>query len=281
MDQIQLVAVEHAPVERAPHAPNTPTARPAPADAPALEVRWARHLDEVRQAQRLRYSVFAQEMGAQLPPARPGQEGLDIDEFDDYCEHLLVTTSSTQEAARRVVGTYRVMLPQAAARAGRYYTESEFDLKALRPMRARMAELGRSCIAPQWRTGGVILMLWGHLARFLHANRVHHAIGCASIPMADGGHNAARLWEEIRHQHLTAPSLRVTPHVPLPVEHLGHLGGREQPADWPALIKGYVRCGAKVMGPPAWDPDFGTADLPILLDLEGMSASYRRRLLQG
>ena len=270
MEQIQL-------------APNlnrriTPHATPARGD---LQVRWARHLDEVRQAQRLRHEVFAQELGADLSSRSPDGADLDIDDFDDYCEHLLVSTVTTDEAAERVVGTYRVMLPQAAVRAGRYYTESEFDLEALLPLRPNMAELGRSCIAPAWRTGGVIMMLWSHLAKFLFANQVHHAIGCASISMADGGHNAARLWEELRHGHLTDLQRRVAPHVPLPVERLLQSTRRDQPAEWPALIKGYVKCGAKVMGPPAWDPDFGTADLPILLDMVGMSDSYRRRLLRN
>lgn len=241
--------------------------------APNLRVYWARHLDDVQAAQRLRYAVFAQEMGAKIPHEPGGTAGLDVDSFDAHCEHLIVTTAPTSDDSPEVVGTYRVLLPQAAVRAGGYYTESEFDLEALAALRPHMAELGRSCIAAPWRTGGVIMMLWSHLVRFLLANGARHAIGCASVPMADGGRTATRLWREIEQQHLSSPTHRVRPHVALPVDQLDSQG----PAEWPPLVKGYLRCGAKVMGPPAWDPDFGTADLPMLLDFEKMPASYRKR----
>jgi putative hemolysin len=74
-----------------------------------LSVRWARHLDEVRAAQRLRHTVFAGEMGARL---RSPIAGHDVDLFDDFCEHLLVTPVDSDE----VVGTYRVLTPAQARR---------------------------------------------------------------------------------------------------------------------------------------------------------------------
>jgi putative hemolysin len=49
--------------------------------------------------------------------------------------------------------------------------------------------------------------------------------------------------------------------------------------DPPPLIKGYLRCGAQVLGAPAWDPGFGVADLPMLLDLARLPAAYRQRFL--
>ena len=246
----------------------------APARQRELKVRWARHLDEVRAAQRLRHEVFMLEGGAQA--TGPGAEqGLDIDEFDAVCEHLLVSLEATDEAAEQVVGTYRVLLPDSARRMGRYYTETEFDIRALDALRATMAELGRSCIAGPWRTGGVILMLWSHLLRFLMANGVQQAIGCASVGMADGGANAARLWRDLQTQHLAHEAHRVVPHIPLPV----HLLPQEGPSESPPLVKGYLKCGAKVLGAPAWDSDFGCADLPMMLDIAGMAPAYRKRFL--
>ena len=103
----------------------------------ALSVSWARHQDEVREAQRLRYQVFALEMGASLPQTVSGH---DIDLFDDYCEHLLVRDADS----RQVIGTYRVLTPAQARRAGRTYSDTEFDLTALFGLRERMVELGRS-----------------------------------------------------------------------------------------------------------------------------------------
>ena len=127
-------------------------ARPA-VDAAGIQVGWARHQDEVRAAQRLRYEVFAGEMGARLSTPVAGH---DIDLFDDFCEHLLVR----DEATREVIGTYRVLTPAQARRVGSTYSDTEFDLTRLRDLRERMVELGRSCVHPDHRQGGVIMALW-------------------------------------------------------------------------------------------------------------------------
>jgi putative hemolysin len=106
-------------------------------------------------------------------------------------------------------------------------------------------------------------------------NRLSAMIGCASVPMHDGGHAAASLWERLRHGHLVPPQRRVVPHLPLPVDRLDR--GRE--VDAPPLVKGYLRCGARLLGAPAWDPDFNVADLPMMLDLDDVPTAYRARFL--
>lgn len=256
-------------------APHHATALAAQSDVragEALRVAWVRHQEELQAAQRLRHQVFHEEWSAN---AKPDSEGLDVDSFDAHCEHLIVTVGGGSDLPAQVVGTYRVLLPDAARRAGGYYTETEFDLSQLQALRPSMAELGRSCIAAPWRTGGVILMMWTHLIRFLHANGIRQAIGCASVPMPDGGANAARLWQELRRANLAPEPLRVTPRVALPVDLLPTAGD----AEWPPLVRGYVKIGAQVLGPPAWDSTFGCADLPMMLDLASMPPVYRRRFL--
>ena len=248
---------------------------PMDVGAPRLEAVWARHQDEVRAAQRLRYDVFAGEMGAQLAPWPGAPAGHDVDRFDDACEHLIARTVETAHAPSQVVGTYRLLTPTAAQRMGQLYSDDEFDLSRLNALRPRLAELGRSCVAPDWRTGGAILMLWSSLAQFMVRNGLEVVIGCASIPMRDGGHSAASLWQQLRHSHLADDKLRVTPRLALPVDDLrGDL-----PVEAPPLIKGYLKCGGQVLGAPAWDPDFGTADLPMMLDMARMPGAYRRRFL--
>jgi len=163
--------------------------------APAtIQVSWARHQDEVREAQRLRYQVFAVEMGARLDCKIPGH---DIDFFDDYCEHRLVRDEATQE----VIGTYRALTPIQAKRAGSTYSDLEFDLTRLRSLRSRMVELGRSCVHAEHRQGAVILALWGALAQFMSRNQLDTMIGCASIPMqhsgTPNGHAAASIWRPL------------------------------------------------------------------------------------
>jgi len=248
-----------------------PPARPAAAEPPpGLAVRWARHQDEVRAAQRLRHAVFAGEMGARLSTPLPGH---DIDLFDDFCEHLLVC----HEASGQVVGTYRVLTPTQARRVGGFYSDTEFDLTRLRGLRSRMVELGRSCVHPQHRQGGVIVALWAALAAFMHDNRLDTMIGCASIPMgchgAASGDAAASIWRQVAATHLAPIEYRVQPRLPLPVERLDDSLDVEPPA----LVRGYLRLGARVLGPPAWDPDFNTADLPMLLRIGDLPARYRRQ----
>lgn len=237
-----------------------------------IVVAWARHQDEVRQAQQLRYQVFAGEMGARLNTPLAGH---DIDLFDAYCEHLLVRDQDTQE----VIGTYRVLTPAQARRVGSTYSDTEFDLTRLRGIRARMVELGRSCVHPDHRHGGVILALWGALAEFMVRNQLDTMIGCASIPMQHdgvaGGHAAASIWRQLSGTHLAPIEFHVQPRLALPVDELDSTLDIEPPA----LIKGYLRLGAKVLGAPAWDPDFNTADLPMLMRIADLPPRYRKHFL--
>ncbi len=237
-----------------------------------VSVSWARHQDEVRQAQRLRYDVFAGEMGARLDTCVPAH---DVDLFDDFCEHLLVRDSGTRE----VIGTYRVLTPAQARRAGSTYSDTEFDLTRLRSLRERMVELGRSCVHRDHRQGAVIMALWGALAGFMVRNRLDTMIGCASIPMLHegvvSGDAAASIWNQLSQTHLAPIEVQVRPRLPLPVDRLDGTLDVEPPA----LIRGYLRLGAKVLGAPAWDPDFNTADLPMLMRIGDLPPRYRKHFL--
>ena len=102
-------------------------------DDSQFEVYWADCEDDVRDAQRLRYQVFAQEMRARLTPPVGIAAGLDADRFDAYCDHVLVRLATLPGAAPgMLVGTYRVLAPGAARRAGGFYTDTEFDLAPLK-----------------------------------------------------------------------------------------------------------------------------------------------------
>jgi putative hemolysin len=246
-------------------------ATPAP-QRNGIEVSWAHHQDEVRAAQRLRYDVFAGEMGARLNTPLAGH---DVDLFDNFCEHLLVR----DQASGQVIGTYRVLTPTQAKRVGSFYSDTEFDLTRLRSLRERMVELGRSCVHPDHRHGGVIMALWGALAEFMVRNQLDTMIGCASVPMLHNGivsgDAAASIWRQVEATHLAPIEYHVRPRLPLPIEQLDATLDVEPPA----LIKGYLRLGAKVLGAPAWDPDFNTADLPMLMRIADLPARYRKHFL--
>jgi putative hemolysin len=272
MNELPIPTLPLSPVSR----PRGSLHRPPPMVAApvrgAISVSWARHQDEVRQAQRLRFDVFSGEMGARLDIWLPGH---DIDLFDAYCEHLLVRECDSGA----VIGTYRVLPPAQARRAGSTYSDTEFDLRNLQALRPRMVELGRSCVHPAHRHGGVILALWGALAEFMARNGLDTMIGCASIPMLHhgvvSGDVAASIWRQVQASSLADPQFQVTPLLALPVERLDGTLAVEPPA----LIKGYLRLGAKVLGAPAWDPDFNSADLPMLMRIDDLPARYRKHFL--
>lgn len=231
-------------------------------------VGYARTPREVLEAQKLRYNVFADEMGARLAS---DDRDIDVDRFDEFCDHLLVRDAETGE----VVGTYRILSPEGARRAGGHYSESEFDLARLAHVLPRLVEAGRSCIHPDYRSGAVIALLWSGLARYMNTHGYEFLAGCASIPMHDGGHAAAAIYRRMRADHISPAEYRVTPRCPLPLEALG----TEGPVVVPPLVKGYLRLGAWIAGAPAWDPDFNTADLFVLLPMAQMSVRYARHYL--
>lgn len=249
--------------------------RTASRSAPSLRVSWAQSEEEVREAQALRFQVFAVEMGARL--ASSASQGLDVDVFDGYCEHLLVRVEDENGEPGPVVGTYRVLTPTAARRAGGFYSETEFDLTRLRGMRSQLVEVGRSCVHADHRSGGAILALWGALAEFMGRNKLSTMIGCASVGMRDGGHFAASLWRQLAAQHLAPIDCRVRPRLPLPIHSLR----QDLMVEPPALIRGYMRCGAQLMGEPAWDPDFNVADLPLLLRVSDLPGRFKRLFEQA
>ena len=242
----------------------------APRGEPRLSVALACDPGEVELAQRLRYKVFAEELGARITC----NERLDRDEFDDWCDHLIVRDDDRD----RAIGTYRILPPHRARALGRLYTEGEFDISRLAHLRPTMIEVGRACVHRDYRSGTVLMMLWAGLAHYMKSNGYRHLIGCASVPLADGGRQAARLRDELLPLAVDAEH-RVFPHLPFPHARLA----RAATLEVPPLIKGYLRLGARVCGEPAWDPDFNSADFMMWLALDQLAPRYARHfdLLAG
>ena len=247
------------------HVVAKPTTKPK---RPAFQITWASTPNEIKEAQRLRFKVFAEEMGANLAQ---NSEGLDVDEFDAYCDHLLIRDQETL----KVVGTYRVLPPHKAQEIGRLYSDSEFDLTRLNHLRPKMVELGRSCVHADYRSGAVIMALWSGLAQYMQKHNYEIMLGCASIPMADGGHFAASLYNSLSEEQMAPTENHAFPRLPLPLDKLN--GGLD--VEPPPLIKGYLKLGAKICSAPAWDPDFNTADLLTMLRLSEINPRYAKHFL--
>jgi putative hemolysin len=238
------------------------------ADAPGYSLLVARDSAEVLAAQRLRHEVFAGEMGATLHTSVPG---LDVDDFDEHCDHLVVR----DDRDGQIVGTYRMLPPERAAEAGGLYSETEFDLSALDPIRPAVVETGRSCVHPDHRNGAVVSLVWAGIARYMLLSGHSWLVGCASVPLADGGSFAAGVWDQVHAKHYAPEEYRVHPCNPWDVDAVQ----RPAKAALPPLLKGYLRLGAWVCGRPALDADFGVADLFILLSMERVDQRYLKFFL--
>lgn len=232
-----------------------------------LTTRATRDPEMVEAAQRLRYRVFSEEYGADLGANTPG---IDADHYDAYCDHLVVIDESTGD----LVATTRILHQAKAREAGGFYSETEFDLDQLTRLDGDIAEVGRTCVHPDYRSGAVISLLWAGIAEYLVTRDVDYLIGCASIGMSDGGSKAWRIARTLQREHLADPVYRVTPKRALP--HLTQSAFEDRPVEIPPLIRAYMRLGAKVCGEPCWDPDFRCADLLVVLAVSNLADRYSR-----
>jgi putative hemolysin len=246
-----------------------------PEDSGRYSLIVTREGEYVRAAQRLRHDVFAIEQGARLAPGAAAEEGRDEDSFDAYCDHLMVRDDTDDS----IVGTYRMLSPEGAAAAGGLYTDTEFDLSALDPLRPRLVEVGRSCVHPDHRTGTVLSLVWAGMWRYLILTGHRWLIGCASVPLTPAGGLPGSVWSLVERKHQAPPERRVVPHRPAPIDPDGLGDVRRARLETPPLLRGYLRLGAEICGPPALDPDFGVADLPIVLDHTAIDPRWRRHLL--
>lgn len=185
--------------------------------------------------------------------------------------------ASTVTATTPVATTCRCAIPGARARElGSFYADGEFDLTRLQHLRDETVEIGRSCVHPDYRSGTTIARLWSGLVVHTLQHDCRYMMGCASLSMADGGQYAASVYLRLMLTALSPTEYRVFPRCALPVDALAH----DSKASPPPLVKGYIRVGAYVCGAPAWDSDFNTADLLMLLPMSRMDARYARHLLK-
>ncbi|MGB9032866.1 MAG: GNAT family N-acyltransferase [Acidobacteriaceae bacterium] len=233
------------------------------------EIRLAETLAERESACRLRFKVFNIELGEGLESSF--KTGLDQDQFDLFCDHLIVEDRSRRE----VVGTYRMQSGTTAAQKLGYYSEQEFDFSPYEPIRSQVLELGRASIAREHRTSEVLTLLWRGIAQYARFYSLRYLIGCSSLNSRDPREG----WSMYR--QLTAfrapEPFRTRPASSwkLPAE----AADVQDEVKVPKLLKTYIAVGARICGAPAWDREFGTIDFLTLLDLAQLSPAARHRFL--
>lgn len=241
-----------------------------------FEVKIASEPGEIEEAQRLRFQVFNLELNKGLKSSY--DRGLDADEFDPFCDHLIVRELQGGD----VVGTYRLLRGSQARQHIGFYSEKEFDLTRIKRLDGELLELGRSCARKDFRDRALIPLMWEAIIEQARKYRVRYLFGCGSLYTTDVA-EVSTMFALLKSEYYAPDSLRVSPVEKCRFEGLLERGeGAYEPALFqklPSLIKGYLRIGAQVAGPPALDAEFGTADFFLLLDFASLKGEeYLKRL---
>jgi len=224
----------------------------------------------IKEAQALRFRVFGKEMGAKL---KTESEGLDYDEVDSYCDHLIVYDN----AEKKIVGYTRLLNQDQAECLGRFYSQSEFHLDQVLALPGRFLEIGRTCVDPDYRGSTVLTTLWSSLVQYALEGQFNYLIGCASITPGPNGFAVTEVYRNIDAKNIAPSSLQVTPSIAVPDE----LRCERDESGIPPLLKAYFRFGATVCGEPCWDEDFNCMDLFMLLPLNQLQARYSKHYMRN
>jgi len=229
-----------------------------------LECFIAQTDEMIIEAQKLRYHIFAEEMGAQL---QSGADKLDHDEYDPYCDHLIVFDRVHQ----KIAGYTRLLPQHQAERLGRFYSQSEFDLGQILQLPGKFLEIGRTCVHPEYRGGIVLSALWSYLMQqYVQKGGFNYLMGCASIPAGPHGFSVDAVYRSIAPNNFSPENVQARPLHPVPE----NLRNAQDECGIPPLLKAYLRFGVWVCGQPSYDPDFNVMDLFILLPINGIPERY-------
>lgn len=227
--------------------------------------------DELKSAFRLRYDCFFDD----------GKNKLDIDLYDSVCDHLIIIDSKTGAVA----GTYRM---NNSSNLQDFYSQTEFDLKSFVLPYSNFLELGRACIAPKYRTGVVISLLWKGIYFYMRHMKANLLFGCASIKDISP-RQAALVYKYFEQIGALSPKYKIKPHlsykIPLFDDYLSNFSEilseqqiQEAEGLIPSLLKTYLKVGAEIAGEPAYDPEMNTMDYLTCLKVENLAQRYEKRL---
>ncbi|MGE5305658.1 MAG: GNAT family N-acetyltransferase [Alphaproteobacteria bacterium] len=238
-----------------------------------LEITITTDKNAIRQAQKLRFDVFNLEMNKGLRASY--ERGLDSDDFDPLCDHVIVRDLESRE----VVGTYRLLLGAQAKQKIGFYSEREFNLDNIKRLDGELLELGRSCARKDFRDRALVPLMWEAIAQYVQEHQVRYLFGCASLYTTDVAEVSA-CFSFLKQKYYAANTFRVEPLEECRFDGVSDHEVIDEQATFlrlPSLIKGYLRLGALVCGPPALDREFGTADFLLVLDIHKLSSEYLRR----
>lgn len=239
-------------------------------------VRLAETESDLRRAQALRWHCFFGGEGG----AGDGAEGLDRDEFDPICRHVLVE----DQASGQLAACFR-MLSVTGAGIADSYSARVYGLEALADFAGPMLEIGRFCIRPGLRDPNIMRLAWGALARHVEAEGVALLFGCSSFAGIDPAPHLDA-FALLRARHL-APA-RWRPGVKSPEifafadvlrDWVMDMSGAR--AEMPPLLRSYLLMGGWVSDHAVIDRQLDTLHVFTAVEVRGVTPSRQRLLRDG
>lgn len=249
-----------------------------------LETRLAGTEAEIIAAQKLRFRVFYEGMGA-VPDPEFTEQKRDFDRFDAYCDHLLVIDRNREMLGQDyVVGTYRLLRRSVAEKHDGFYSASEFDLSRLSNYGGEIVELGRSCVDPAYRGKAVMQLLWRGIAQYVLRHNITLMFGCASFPGTDSQTMSSAL-SYLYHHHRApkawSPVALKGRYAKLKLKKKSAIDTRQALREMPPLIKGYLRVGGVIGDGGVIDHQFNTFDVCLLVETHNVTGRYQRHYLES
>jgi putative hemolysin len=247
-------------------------------DASRYRVKLAETEAERLGAQRLRYRVFVEEMGAHASPEQHAARR-EWDDFDAYFDHLvlLCRDDEVRDPLDQVVGVYRLMRSEVAAGGPGFYGAGEYDLTPIAGSARASVELGRSCVARGHRGGPGMHLLWNGLAAYVLERRIELLFGVASFHGTDPAPLAEAL-SYLHYEHLAPPDLRVRArpehYLEMNLMPRAEIDAERALRAIPPLIKAYLRLGGFVGEGAYVDRAFNTIDVCVVMDTVRMTERY-------
>lgn len=246
--------------------------------AAGIHVRLTRNPEEIEAAQRLRYKVFYEEWGAK-PTPEMAREKREFEPFDNIMDHLVVVDPAHGQGNDRIVGTYRLLRDDIARQHGSFYTAQEFDISPFVNSGARLLELGRSCVLPEYRTMPVLQLLWQGIASYVADHKIELMFGCASFRGTDINAIAEPL-SYLHHYHLAPENLRPRAlekvFIDMNIMPKESINVRKALFNLEPLIKGYLRVGATIGDGAYVDEQFNSIDVCIVMPTHLITSKYLR-----
>lgn len=232
-------------------------------------------VDELKAALRLRYEIFHRELIGKTREA-----GIDVDEFDFHCDHLILRNTKTDE----LIGTFRL---NGSESSEGFYAAREFNLERIMARPGVKTELGRACVRRDYRNGFTTSLLWRGVAEYMTATRSQFVFGCASVKTRSA-REAALLYRHFfelgrMDARFFAPPTRThtLPDLDLWIRYFRGPLTAEERAEVEALLpphfRAYLKAGAFIGGEPAWDDEFKCIDFLTILHREDLNRSLWKR----